>query len=178
MIVNTKQRATIRVNNQFAVLVSFAALYPPLAVIALVSICVHTYFEERNTARLLRHANMYKKEWLAERMERESVGITNSYPYTTALMVTLGSWLFACFVFDALGEQSGWRLALYVALTVICVPLFIWLGWFIFRQLFMRGNTEKNEPIAVEMPMWRDSTIPGGVTRIDFVNPLLFAVKR
>lgn len=123
MIVNTKQRTVIRINNHIAILVSFAALFPPLSFIALVSICILTYFEERNTARLIKHALMYRKHWLIQRLDRECRGVANSFRYTSVWMLFLGSWLFAFFVYDTFGDEKGHAIAIGPAIAMCCIPL-------------------------------------------------------
>lgn len=157
MIVNTKQRTIIRINNHLAVLVSFAALYPPLAILAFISICILTYFEERNTARLLRHALLYQKKWLIRRINRECRGVANSFRYTTVWMMFLGSWLFAFFVFDMLGDKKGWKVAVGPAITMLFIPILLIVARFIKIYVFSLSSATKTSTSNSAAPITNES---------------------
>jgi hypothetical protein len=170
MMVNTKQRIVIRINNHLAILVTFAVLFPPLAILDVISIGIITYFEERNTSRLLHHANMFQKHWLSERIERECHGMTNSFRYTIVLMMILAILLFAYFIFDTIEVSS------LPSIIFICIFVSLWIGLYASIEhnnpaLKVNGVTDDEEEEVLELDTFKTSL--SNNSSLSAVNPML-----
>ena len=169
MIVNTKQRTVIRINNHFALLLTFAILFPPLSLIAMISICILTYFEERNTSRLLHHAYLYKKVWLAERIERECNGIMNSFRYTMTLIILLSVLLFGFFIFDTIEDSIPAWIFISVFLCIIIVLFIIMMKRISEREKITEAIDGMNDDDVMELDTFKSSLI-GSVPSMNEMN--------
>ena len=117
----------------------FGVLFPPLAVIAAISICSVTYFEELCIGWVLTETRRLGAgyEWYEEQIERECGGVEESSNLTIWSTLVVSCGLYGYMIFDTMGDESGWEAALPIALLMFSTPLMIcfskklvvWVGY-------------------------------------------------
>ncbi len=122
----SKLTMTIHINSYLTILMCFGALFPPLALIAVLTIFSITYFEELWIGWLLTETRNLGLGymWYEEQIERECEGIEESSNLTiwSTLIVSCG--LYGYIIFDTMGDTSGWEEALPMSLLMMLFPLF------------------------------------------------------
>ncbi len=152
----SKLTMTVQVNSYLTILMCFGALFPPLALIAALSIFSITYFEELWIGWVLTHTRELGLGfgWYEEQIERECEGVEESSNLTiwSTLFVSCG--LYAYMIFDTMGDTAGWRGALPMTLLMAFLPLLFWVGlnlWNKFGKLREIGNGTPKTPHNTEI---------------------------
>jgi Leucine-rich repeat (LRR) protein len=122
-ILFNKIKLNVQINSYLAILVSFGALFPPLAVIACFSICSFTYFEELCVGRLLYESRRRQYFWYEEQIEREAENVEKSTNLTLWSTLWVSCCLFAYIIFDTMGDAQGSGAALPLALILVLLPI-------------------------------------------------------
>jgi Leucine-rich repeat (LRR) protein len=123
----SKLRFTVQVNSYLTILLSFGALFPPLAVIAGLSIFSVCCFEELSIGRLLIKSKEAGYNWYEEQIENECAGVEESGSFTVWSTLFVSCCLYAYIIFDTMGNTEGWASALPMTLIMICFPLILFL---------------------------------------------------
>ncbi len=115
-------------------------MFPPLAVIAAISICNVTYFEELCIGWVLTETRRLGAgyEWYEEQIERECGGVKESSNLTIWSTLVVSCGLYGYMIFDTMGDESGWEAALPITLLMVLVPLMFVLG-------FRFQNNQRND---------------------------------
>ena len=152
-IINVKQRFFLRIYNLLAVLLSFGVIFPPLAVIVFVSICILVYFECKNFVRLLYFIFHYENMNALETEIIECYGIIKliSLNKVNRFIMILSSLLLGFVLFDTLGDVKGYRLALIPFLLLVS---FIPLMYFIIHIVYSETTkpSAKKETVDGQQP--------------------------
>jgi hypothetical protein len=122
-----KNRLSVRLNAYLVVMMSFGALFPPLAFIICVTIVTVTIYEEIVIGRLLYESERLGYIWYKKQLERDCYGISDCLKSTLWSLVPVSSFLFAYIIFDIWGDQTGWESAILPSLLMALLPLFILL---------------------------------------------------
>jgi Leucine-rich repeat (LRR) protein len=118
-----KNRTSVRVSAYLVVMMSFGALFPPLALIIGVTIFTVTGFEEIVIGRLLYESERLGFDWYQKQLEKDCYGIADSLKYTLWSLVPVSSILYAYVIFDTWGDREGWQAALAPSLIVCLFPI-------------------------------------------------------
>ena len=117
-----KNRLSVRMNSYLVVMMSFGALFPPLALIICMTIFTVTIYEEIVIGRLLYESERLGYVWYRKQLERDCYGVSDSLKYTLWSLVPVSSIFFAYIIFDTWGDEAGWRVAIVPALLMAIVP--------------------------------------------------------
>jgi Leucine-rich repeat (LRR) protein len=125
VILFDKNRLAVKINSSLVVMVSFGALFPPLAVIICVTIITITIYEEIVIGRLLYESERLGYGWYKKQLERDCYGMSESLKYTLWSLIPVSSFLFAYIIFDTWGDELGWKSALPSTLVMGFVPIMV-----------------------------------------------------
>ena len=134
----SNDRLVVRFSSYFAILLAFGVLFPPLALVAVVSIYSITYFEQFSISRLLVESKALNYVWYQEKILKECEYIAESWFDTLKIILPFASFSYSFVVLDTLGDQYGWKGAIGPALFVFLLPWFFFafdeivrkrLGW-------------------------------------------------
>jgi hypothetical protein len=147
-----KIRLTVQINSYFAILISFGALFPPLALIAGIAILSITYFEEYNIGHFLVSIRSYGYTWYENQIEKECEDIEQSIKLTLWSTLFVSSCFYGYILFDIVGDGSGWELAMPFTLLLAALPVGLWMGsncysyWYVKRMQFrfQRGDSTES----------------------------------
>jgi hypothetical protein len=140
-----KLRLTVQINSYLATAITFGSLFPPLALIAGISVIVLITFEELSLGKLLFDARKAGYGWYEERIEKECAGIEESFTLTLWSTMIVSSCLFAYIIFDAVGDTEGWVNALPLTVVMVSVPFLLLIGWIIYDYYRTPKQTPKNK---------------------------------
>jgi Leucine-rich repeat (LRR) protein len=118
-----KNRLAVRINSYLVVMMSFGVLFPPLALIVVVTIINVTIYEEIVIGRLLYESEKLGFTWYKKQLEKDCAGISDSLKYTLWSLVPVSSILYAYIIFDTWGDTEGWQSALTPTLIMLLVPI-------------------------------------------------------
>jgi hypothetical protein len=126
-------RLIVRYSSYLAILLAFGVLFPPLALIAAVSIYSITYFEQYAISRLLVESQSLGYQWYQERIMKECKHIAEAWFDTLKIIIPFASFSYAFVVFDTLGDKYGWKVAVGPSLFIFVLP------WLLFMLKTLSG---------------------------------------
>ena len=127
---------TVQINSYITILVSFGALFPPLAVIACFSIFSLTYFTELCLGRLLHDTRALGYDWYEEQIEKECEDIEKSNNLTLWSTLFVSCCLFGYILFDTMGDTQGWLAALPLTVFILLLPLLLLLLIVVYSRCY------------------------------------------
>jgi hypothetical protein len=110
------------------ILLTFGALFPPLAVALLITILAVVYLSKLKIGRFLTQARVENRPDLAMIIEKEcrSVGSTDNVVQSVWLLVLFCCWFYSLFLFDTLGDTVGFKHALWVLAVMALMPFIMY----------------------------------------------------
>jgi hypothetical protein len=120
-------RLIVRCSSYLAVLLAFGVLFPPLSVVALISIYAITYFEQFVLSKVLVESKRLGYTWYQEKILKECDNIAESWFDTLKIILPFASFSFAFVVFDTLGDKHGWKTAIGPSLFVLTLPVWFYV---------------------------------------------------
>jgi hypothetical protein len=124
-VIFNKNRLSVRINSYLIVMMSFGALFPPLALIICVSIIIVTIYEEIVIGRLLMESERLGFSWYRKQLEKDCYGMGDTLKYTLWSLVPVSSLVYAHIIFDTWGDETGWKRAVLPAALVCVVPILL-----------------------------------------------------
>ena len=148
----SNDRLVVRFSSYLAILLAFGVLFPPLALVAVASIYMITYVEQFSISRLLVQAKALNYVWYQEKVLKECEYIAESWFDTLKIILPFASFSYAFVVFDTLGDQYGWKVAVGPSLFIFILPwcFYIWKKlsiWFACQDNIVDLNPGKDEGI-------------------------------
>jgi Leucine-rich repeat (LRR) protein len=168
-------RFICQINSYLAFMFCFGLLFPPLGIIAGISILLIINFEYLTLGKLLKETRELGYDWYEKELVKESKGILISLRSIIGWMIFLSCLLFSFFVFDSIGDEVGWKMALIgMIITIVFPVLMINLYWHIpvccsgsmFVSSLSLREESKNE---IEL---RESSVVVENNRIEVENPI------
>ncbi len=131
----SKLSVTVQINSYLTILMCFGALFPPLTLIAVMSIYIITYFEELWIGWLLTETRGLGLgyEWYEEQIERECEGVEESSNLTIWSTLMVSCCLYGYMIFDTMGDSTGWEGALPMTLILMSMPVVCYGGFRVYR---------------------------------------------
>jgi hypothetical protein len=111
-------------------------LFPPLALIAAMSIYSITYFEELWIGWVLTETRGLGLGygWYEEQIERECEGVEESSNLTIWSTLVVSCCLYGYMIFDTMGDRVGWEGALPMTLMMMLMPVVCYGGIVLNRE--------------------------------------------
>jgi hypothetical protein len=109
-------------------ILTFGAVFPPLAVSLAVTIMSLTYFTKLNWGRFIYNALEAKQQHYVDAVEVECSKVNTVSLLQSAkwMLITLSCWFYTLFLFDTLGDAVGFAGAYWVLIVVPLMPLCIY----------------------------------------------------
>jgi hypothetical protein len=118
-----KDKLAVRLNAYFVVMMSFGALFPPLALIICVTVVAVTVYEEAYIGRLLFESEKLGYHWYKKQLEKDCYGITGSSKHILWSLIPVASLTYAYIIFDTWGDDKGWKAALSPSVLMAFLPI-------------------------------------------------------
>ena len=188
VIVFDRNRFVMTLVSLMTSMVSFGVVFPPLAVLSLVSIFTYTWFEQVSIARILHEANYHPAlRWYEEVLCRQFHQMKLFLQMALFPLIQVSCFLYAVLIFDTVGDQIGYKLAVIPAMVMVVVPVIVW--WMVNHYVVFRkrkaasdrkaatdtdksnNNDEEevhsNKGIELERPSLRASTARLSIVQIN-----------
>ncbi len=121
-------RFMVRCSSILAIVLAFGVVFPPLAIVAVVSVYVITYFEQFSIAKMLVEAKALKYRWYPEKILKECEHIPEAWYDTLKIILPWASLSFSMVVFDTIGDKYGWKVGLIAAILCNTIPWSFYFG--------------------------------------------------
>jgi len=163
-------RLLILLISYFGLLLTFGAVFPPLAVALTVSLLSLIYFNKLKVGRFLcRAVELNQLEYIdLIEAECQRAGAVAVLRRSAWLLVVCCCCFYALFLFDTLGDSVGYYDAYWVLIVVPLLPVFTFLVYKIV--LFWQGAADSATGVA---DLASDAKVEGDVETSEFVNPIL-----
>jgi hypothetical protein len=135
-------RLVVRFSSYLAILLAFGVLFPPLAVVAVVSVYAITYFEQFAISRLLVKSKALGYTWYQEKIMKECEYIAESWFDTLKIILPFASFSYAFVVFDTLGDKYGWKVAVGPSAFVFSLPWWFY-AWKEMKKRWKRHHQKR-----------------------------------
>jgi hypothetical protein len=122
----SRNRFTLRVVNEIAILMTFGAVFPPLALIIFTAMCSYTLFTQLTIGRfIVLNSSRGGVEFcrLMRDVETDCKGVSQQIVQTFGLLVFFSSVFYSFFLLDTLGDSVGWRRALWLVVLTCTLPI-------------------------------------------------------
>jgi hypothetical protein len=146
----------VTISAYLGVLLTFGFVFPPLALVMLVSICSTVYVSRIEVGRFLTDAISDGVHKYTDIIETECTGVGSIPKLIQNIRIIV---IFAClfytpFLFDTLGDEVGIKGCYWVMIVVPLFPLLIWSFHRVYRLYYMQyhgGGSRKPTVSTVEM---------------------------
>lgn len=157
IVVFNKIQFVVHINSYITIIITFGTLFPPLALIGCFTIYTKTLFEEICLGRLLYETRQLGKEfqWYEEQIEKECEDVEKSSNFTLWSTLFVSSGLYGYIVFDTMGDETGWQLALPMTLILVFWPLMMLILENLLKYCFpkyyrQQGNCKADDVVDIE----------------------------
>jgi hypothetical protein len=125
-------------------LLTFGAVFPPLAVALMVTILATVLLTKLKVGRFLSLARERGLQQYVELVEKEcqGVGAVSVLHNSMWMLITISCWFYTLFLFDTLGDAVGFDKSLWVLVVIPLIPLMIYIlsKWWIYVVRARKGN--------------------------------------
>lgn len=129
-----KDRFVMRILNILTIFSTFGVAFPPLAVVSCVTVFCLTYFAEYCVGRVLNLCqvaqdpndsshNLHLYDLYRSKLEKECLGVAECFHGVWYVVSPFACFFHAFIVFDVMGDQTGWRLSIRLALALMTYPV-------------------------------------------------------
>jgi Leucine-rich repeat (LRR) protein len=128
----SSRKLIVALLNNLGVLLTFGAVFPPLAAALFVASLTRVYFSRMETKRFLRRAAELGRKDLIDRIDADCafVGSETMLIRSMWLLIVVSCWFYALFLFDTLGDAVGFSRAYWVLIVMLVLPV---LAYTLFR---------------------------------------------
>jgi hypothetical protein len=148
--------------SYLALLLTFGAVFPPLAVCFTVSMAAMVLFTKLKVGRFLVNAREAHMPGQVAIVEQECAGVGEPGTLVRAVsMIAVSAGVFyTLFLFDTLGDQRGLSGAYWVLIiTPLVIPFFV-LGTVLFRLRLRANSSGASEPEELELSSLPPAAVP------------------
>jgi Leucine-rich repeat (LRR) protein len=122
----SKLKICTKVTSYLAILLVFGGIFPPLAIIGLISLITMTWYEEMVLGRILLESGQLGYDWYVTQLAKDSEDMSSSLRVSIGPIVVIASMFFAYLIFDTWSDSAGWYSALPgTVLMASCPPVML-----------------------------------------------------
>jgi len=157
-------RVVILLFSYFGMLMTFGAVFPPLAVALGVTICTTTFFIKLKIGSFLGSTVELKAMPLVEKLNAEckQLALMSVLQPSVWLIVTFSCWFYTLFLFDTLGDAVGFRKAYWVLIVMPLMPVCLYILYYMVARFLGRHDGK------LEMPSMSKTTMsPLGTAHVE-----------
>ncbi len=161
-----KNKIVLRVINIIAILMTFGAVFPPLAVMICIAMVSYTIYIKLIVGRMLTNAKTYDDTTYQSHLHKinsDCQGAGLLLFQSCSMLLFVSSLFYSFFLIDMLGDVVGWRPAIWMGVTMSLLPVMTFkaVEWYLGRYAQQQHATNQ---IYIET---EESTNDGGTTTCD-----------
>ena len=143
-------RVLIIIFTYLTLILTFGAVFPPLAASLCVTLIIVTSVVRLRVGRFLSIAERLGLSELTHRIEQECQGVGGVSVVQNAMwmLITVSCLFYTLFLFDTLGDAVGFDRAYWVLIVVPLMPLCIYLSLFAYSRLVVPAVSVKSAPLT------------------------------
>jgi hypothetical protein len=127
------------------ILITFGALFPPLAAVIVVSVLLTTYTVQLAVGKLLTESQKANYIHYTMRLNEECDGMQSAFRHVVYLLLVFAASFYAFFVYDMLGDEVGWLRAIWAPVCLAMMPLVLYLCIVVGRVLYEAIRKDREE---------------------------------
>lgn len=172
--------------SYLSVLLTFGLVFPPLALVMLVTICATVLLSRIEVGRFLSDAiaeNIHKYSYIVDG-ECDGVGSVSKLIQTARMLGFVMCGFYALFLFDALGDSQGAARAAWVLAVVPLLPSVVLLGEWYVRSRQDKHRAGRDVEVGVELKSietkadsgageWESAVVPSCGNEVESVFSIL-----
>jgi len=117
----------VQMVSSFTLLVTFGAVFPPLAVVICVALLSQTYYAQILVGQLAAAARTSGLPAYILVLDRELDGASRAFYSTIWLVIPMAAVIFSFYIFDTVGDAVDWTTAVLSAVSIVVLSLLLWL---------------------------------------------------
>jgi hypothetical protein len=132
----SKLKLTIQLTSSLAIIVIFGILFPPLAVVGLLSVMISTYYEELMLGRALVETgklDVSSQQLYLKILEHDCSDISQSLALSLRTIIVISCIVFAYLLFDIWGDENGTVSAIPVLVLMLLLPICVILVYRVYE---------------------------------------------
>ena len=135
-------------------LMTFGAVFPPLAVALAVTMIGTATFTRLKVGRLLTHAQSQKFAGYEAIVEAECANVASSSMLLRSMwfIVHLSAAFYALFLFDTLGDVEGFGGAYWVLIVIPMLPAVVYCAYYVLQKVIFAKNEALADQCASKPP--------------------------
>jgi hypothetical protein len=139
----SKGRFILRIITEVATLLTFGAVFPPLAVVICVSMFSYTVFMQLLVGRFLTRAQKHRDYSEIRRiLENECRGVSTQLIESFGYLIFFAALFYSLFVFDTLGDVNGSAIrTAWIGVLMLIMPGLLYVLW--LGAVTVRGTYER-----------------------------------
>jgi hypothetical protein len=126
------------------ILVSFGVVFPPMAVVVYLALMSHTYLNQYLIGSFVEEAEAQSHYGCIESVQADCDEVIKLLEHIGLLLIPFACLFHAFFVFDILGDETGWLRALWAPIILAWFPFCAWFGVKVFL-LCTQNDVKKND---------------------------------
>lgn len=129
------------------ILLTFGAMFPPLAAAMVVTILACAVFSRLKVGRFLSLAFDAQAAQFATLIDTECAGIGSVSVLQKAMwmLITISCWFYSLFLFDTLGDAVGLQRSYWVLIVMPLMPVALYLAFAAYKRALDRRNRMKQQ---------------------------------
>lgn len=140
-------RVVVSLVSYLGLVLTFGAVFPPLAAAFLVTMVAIIYFTQYNVCNFVANAQEHQLQHVVDFVEQECqrVGTLPILTFSMWMLVTVCACFYTLFLFEILGDAVGLRGSYWVLIVVPLLPMCLYI---VYEGYYKYGSsTTKNTPV-------------------------------
>jgi Leucine-rich repeat (LRR) protein len=131
--------------NNLGVMMTFGAVFPPLAIAVLMTTFCRVFFSRLEIKRFLRAAAKLDRVDMIERIDADCAGVGSDSMLIRSMwtLLTLSCWFYALFLFDTLGDDTGLDGAYWVLIVMLLLPIVLRAAFVCYTGTYLVRTRER-----------------------------------
>jgi hypothetical protein len=147
-------------SSSLVIVIVFGILFPPLSLVAAISLIFLTYYEEIVLGRILYEANNLKDasslQYYQTELENNCANVKDSLKSALFPIMIISCFFLSYILMDTWGDTAGWKRALPITLIMFLIPSFIIICYQMFHSFssFRAHPRERPKSRAISLQIF------------------------
>lgn len=121
-----KNKCIVVLVSYLTLLITFGSVFPPLAIVIWIALCVRTWYEIMLIGRVIYETKQLGYDWYVKQLRKETQGMSELFTPTVLPMTFVAGLLYAYMVYDTTGDTQGHLIAIGPAISLFMFSIAMW----------------------------------------------------